>query len=64
MATTESATQMTTQRWRDGGIEPSLEELLSDPIMSILLDHDRLTRDDVWTAIRGAMRLTPPAKAA
>ena len=64
MATIEPATQMATQRWRDGGVEPPLEELLSDPIMAILLDHDRLTRDDVLAVIREALRLGPPAKAA
>ena len=53
----------TTQHWRTGGIEPTVQDLMSDPIMALMLRHDRITPDDVWAAIRGARR-TRRARAA
>jgi hypothetical protein len=38
--------------WEAG--EPTLDELLSDPIMDFILRRDRLTRRDIWRAVDGA----------
>ena len=35
--------------WEAG--EPTLDELLSDPIMDFILRRDRLTRRDIWRAV-------------
>jgi hypothetical protein len=32
-----------THDWREGGIEPSLEDVMSDPIVRLVLRRDRLT---------------------
>ena len=55
---------MTKQHWKQGGIEPEVEELLTDPIVALVLRRDRITLDDVWDAIRAAGaagREPPPA---
>jgi L-aminopeptidase/D-esterase-like protein len=36
--------------------EPMLEDLLNDPILDVILDHDRLTRDDLHRVIQEARR--------
>ncbi len=37
------------QAWAVG--EPALEDLLSDPIVDVVLRRDGLTRRDVWRAV-------------
>jgi hypothetical protein len=34
--------------------EPQLDDLLSDPIIDILLAHDRVSRDDLARVLEGA----------
>ena len=34
--------------------EPQLDDLLSDPILDILLTHDRVSRDDLTRVLEGA----------
>ena len=34
--------------------EPQLDDLLSDPILDILLAHDRVSRDDLARVLEGA----------
>jgi hypothetical protein len=34
--------------------EPKLDDLLSDPILDILLAHDRVSRDDLNRVLEGA----------
>lgn len=46
-------------QWAQAGNEPSLAELLSDPITHQVLRRDRLTPEMVWSAIctaRNALR--------
>jgi hypothetical protein len=43
-------------KWRGGIIEASLKELLSDEAARALMQADRVTIDDVWTAISHAVR--------
>jgi len=55
------------QNWEHG--EPSVAELLSDPIVDFVLRHDGLTRGDVWRAVAAARRALgesyePPSAAA
>jgi len=38
--------------WVEG--EPTLDELLSDPIVDFILRRDRLTREDIWEAVTRA----------
>lgn len=37
-----------------GNIEPSIDELLSDPIAQLLRNRDRIEVDDVWLTIEQA----------
>jgi hypothetical protein len=50
-------------RWVEAGIEPKVEDLLDDPIIDLILQHDRISLDDVWAAIR-AVRPETEATAA
>ena len=43
---------MISKLWRVGGVEPEVEELLTDPIVELILRRDKITLDDVWSAIR------------
>ena len=36
--------------------EPTIEELMSDPIVSLILTRDALRLEQVWTCIRSAQR--------
>jgi len=36
--------------------EPTIEELLSDPIVSLVLARDSLRPEEVWSYIRSAQR--------
>jgi hypothetical protein len=36
--------------------EASIEELLADPIMHLLLRYDRIAPEDVWAAVRDATK--------
>ena len=47
---------MINNRWGNGGVEPRVEELLTDPIVGLILRHDRITLNDVWAAIHKARR--------
>ena len=40
-----------TSAWAEAGVEPDLEELLSDPLVEIVLSYDGLTREDVRVVI-------------
>lgn len=42
------------QTWEQG--EPSVADLLSDPIVELVLRRDGLTRRDVWRAVEAARR--------
>ena len=42
------------QTWVEG--EPSLAELLSDPMIDHLLRRDGVTRQDMWRAVEAAQR--------
>lgn len=39
--------------YREAGIEPSLAEALSDPLVLAVMRRDRVTVDEVWSVIRG-----------
>lgn len=44
--------------------EPKLEDLLADPILDVLLAHDRISRDDLHQVVeraRRALALSPRA---
>ena len=43
--------------------EPTLDELLSDPLMTTVLQHARTTPDDVRALLRGARDRLVTAKA-
>ncbi len=47
---------MNNERWRRGAVEPGIEELLTDPIVGLVLQHDRITLDDAWAVIYKARR--------
>jgi len=38
--------------WFKAGVEPDLEELLSDPLVEIVLSYDGLTRENVRAVVR------------
>lgn len=41
---------------KKGWSEPTLDDLLSDPILDVLLTHDRVSRDDLDRVITEARR--------
>lgn len=47
-----------------GGHEPTLDELLSDPMMQLMLDHDRTTADEVRALMRDVRERVAKASAA
>jgi hypothetical protein len=42
------------RRWGQGGAEPPIEDMLSDPVIEAVLRHDGLTREDVLAVIEAA----------
>lgn len=38
-------------RWQDAGVEPTLSEVLSDPLIHLILRRDGLNLDDLRRAI-------------
>jgi hypothetical protein len=40
------------RKWAQSGVEPPLPELMSDPIVHLLMLRDNITSEDVWSAIR------------
>ena len=40
--------------WSKSGVEPSVAELLADPVAQIILRYDGVTRADVWAAVERA----------
>ena len=50
---------MTKERWAKAGVEPSLWDLLADPIVLSLLRADRLKRKDVLAAVAATIEPAP-----
>jgi hypothetical protein len=44
------------KRWLGKGVEPSLLELMDDPLTHAVMRRDGLTADHVWQVIREAQR--------
>jgi hypothetical protein len=44
------------QRWSQRGAEPSLRELMEDPITHAVMRRDGLSADEVWATVREAKR--------
>lgn len=44
------------RRWDRAGQEPPLDDMLADPVMTLMLRRDGLTRDDVIEVMREARR--------
>jgi hypothetical protein len=44
------------QDYREAGVEPSVEDLMSDPIVHLILRRDRITPADTWAAVTDARR--------
>lgn len=42
------------ERWDQGGVEPSVAELLIDPICVLLRERDGVSEADVWRAVESA----------
>lgn len=40
-----------TQNYHETGVEPTVEELMADPIMHLILKSDRIAAADTWEAI-------------
>ena len=40
--------------WRRGGVEPTVEELLADPIVGLLMRHDRIDETELRRALARA----------
>lgn len=43
-----------TARWSEPGVEPALEEILSDPIVRLVMRRDHIARADVLAAVYAA----------
>lgn len=44
------------RKWIERGAEPSLRELMDDPLTEAVMRRDGLTAEQVWIAIREAQR--------
>jgi hypothetical protein len=44
------------RKWIERGAEPSLRELMDDPLTKAVMQRDGLTAEQVWIAIREAQR--------
>ena len=42
--------------WSKAGIEPTLTEVMNDPIVHLVMRRDSLTPDEVWSVINAARR--------
>lgn len=51
------------RKWARAGVEPLLSELMSDPIVHLLMLSDNITSEDVWGAIRVYWELQQQAQA-
>ncbi len=40
----------------NGGVEPQLDDMLSDPIIAMVMQRDRVSPDDVMSVMRAAAR--------
>lgn len=40
----------------NGGVEPPLDDMLSDPIIAMVMQRDRVSPDDVMSVMRAAAR--------
>lgn len=40
----------------NGGVEPQLDDMLSDPIVALVMQRDRVSPDDVKSVLRAASR--------
>jgi len=40
----------------NGGVEPHLDDMLSDPIIAMVMRRDRISADDVMSVMRAAAR--------
>lgn len=45
-----------TQDYREAGVEPSVEDLMRDPIVHLILRRDRITPADTWAVVTNARR--------
>ena len=45
-----------TQDYRNVGGEPTVEELMADPIMHLILKRDRIAAADTWEAVEVTRR--------
>ncbi|QNT68160.1 hypothetical protein [Defluviicoccus vanus] len=43
-------------KWIERGSEPSLRELMDDPLTQAVMRRDGLTAEEIWMAIRDAQR--------
>lgn len=40
----------------NGGVEPHLDDMLSDPIVAMVMQRDRVSPDDIMSVMRAAAR--------
>ncbi|WP_167730358.1 hypothetical protein [Terasakiella sp. SH-1] len=45
---------MLSKKWAQSGIEPSLKEMMKDPIIELIMARDNLKTDDVWQVVQNA----------
>lgn len=44
------------RKWKERGVEPSLRELMDDPLTWAVMRRDGLTAEQVWITIRDAQQ--------
>ena len=45
---------MLKKNWTEAGQEPSLNEVMADPIVKLVMARDNLKQDDVWRVVEQA----------
>lgn len=58
-----SGRAIVTEHWGEAGVEPSLQEVMAEPIVHLVMRRDGLSAKDVWLAVLAAQRraaMCPP----
>lgn len=45
---------MSSKKWEGRGIEPPIEDVMSDPIVALIMARDNIDKDDVWKVVEKA----------
>jgi len=50
----EQETDMLSKKWTQHGEEPTLQDVMADPIVKMVMERDNLKENDVWQIVNKA----------